>query len=62
MDLLPKIKEMQAAGMTQKEIESALETTGYRPVHELLNLERKKEPAGVTKTVRKKTSENPAII
>ncbi len=31
-ELLPQIKEMLAAGMTQKEVENALELTGYRPV------------------------------
>ncbi len=42
-ELLPQIKEMMAQGMTQKQIENALGLTGYRPVHELLKRERKKE-------------------
>ncbi len=40
MELLPKIKEMLAAGMTQKEVEGALGLTGSRlsslhPLHPL---------------------------
>lgn len=48
-ELLPKIKEMIAKGMMQKEIEDELGLTGYRPVHSLLKRERKKELQGITK-------------
>ena len=41
--LLPQIKKMLEQGMKQKEVEEALGLTGYRPVHELLKRERKKE-------------------
>ena len=47
--LLPQIKEMLEQGMTQKEVEDALGLTGYRPVHELLKRERKKEMQGIPK-------------
>ncbi len=49
MALLPQIKEMLAQGMTQKQVEKALGLTGYRPVHQLLTRERKKEAQGVPK-------------
>ena len=49
MELLPQIKQMLADGMTQKEVENALGLTGSRPVHQLLNRERKKEQQGVPK-------------
>ena len=49
MELLPCIKQMLSEGMTQKEVEEALGLTGYRPVHELLKRERKKEQQGVPK-------------
>ncbi len=49
MELLPQIKEMLAAGMTQKEVEEVLELTGNRPIHELLKRERRKELQGVAK-------------
>ena len=49
MELLPRIKQMLSDGMTQKEVENALGLTGYRPVHELLKRERKKEQQGVPK-------------
>lgn len=49
MALLPQIKEMLAQGMTQKQVENALGLTGYRPVHELLKRERKKEIQGIAK-------------
>lgn len=49
MELLPRIKQMLSDGMTQKEVEDALGLTGYRPVHELLKRERKKEVQGVAK-------------
>jgi len=49
MELLPRIKQMLSEGMTQKEVENALGLTGYRPVHELLKRERKKEQQGVPK-------------
>ena len=48
-ELLPQIKEMLAQGMTQKQIEDKLGLTGYRPVHELLKRERKKEKSGIVK-------------
>lgn len=38
---------MLAKGMTQKEVENALGLTGYRPVHELLKRERKKETQSI---------------
>ena len=49
MELLPRIKQMLSEGMTQKEVEDALGLTGYRPVHELLKRERKKEQPGLPK-------------
>jgi predicted DNA-binding ArsR family transcriptional regulator len=49
MELLPRIKQMLSEGMTQKEVEDALGLTGYRPVHELLKRERKKEQQGLPK-------------
>ena len=48
-ELLPQIKEMLARGMTQRQIEDKLGLTGYRPVHELLKRERRKEISGVAK-------------
>ena len=48
-ELLPQIKEMLAQGMTQRQIEDKLGLIGYRPVHELLKRERKKEILGVPK-------------
>ena len=47
--MLPQIKEMLQQGMTQKEVEEALGLTGYRPIHELLKRERKKELQGIQK-------------
>ena len=49
-EMLPQIKEMLAAGMTQTEVEEALGLTGDRPVHALLKRERKKELQGVPKS------------
>ena len=49
MELLPRIKQMLSEGMTQKEVEDTLGLTGYRPVHELLKRERKKEQQGLPK-------------
>lgn len=49
LELLPRIKEMQAQGMTHKEIENILGLTGDRPIHNLLKRERKKEIKGVAK-------------
>ena len=49
IELLPLIKEMLGQGKTQKEIEKELGLTGYRPVHELLKRELKKEIEGVRK-------------
>ena len=48
--LLEEIKEMLSQGMTQKEVEQALGLTGSRPVHNLLNRERRKEAQGNPKT------------
>lgn len=48
--LLEEIKEMLSQGMTQKEVEQALGLTGSRPVHNLLNRERRKEAQGKPKT------------
>ena len=50
MELLPQIKGMLAKGMTQKQVEDALGLSGYRPVHELLKRERKKEAQGIPKS------------
>ena len=50
MELLPQIKEMLANGMTQKQVEDTLGLSGYRPVHELLKRERKKEAQGIPKS------------
>ena len=36
MEMLPMIKEMLAAGITQKEVEGKLGLSGCRPIHELL--------------------------
>lgn len=47
--LLGEIKEMLSQGMTQKEVEQVLGLSGYRPVHELLKRERKKELQGIPK-------------
>ena len=47
--LLEEIKQMLRQGMTQKEVEKALGLSGYRPVHQLLKRERKKEVQGVPK-------------
>lgn len=41
--LLPIIKEMQEKGMSQWEIEEELGLEGYRPIHQLLKRERRKE-------------------
>ena len=49
MELLPQIKEMLAKGMTQKQVEDTLGLSGYRPAHELLKRERKKEVQGIPK-------------
>ena len=48
-ELLPEIKEMLSQGMTQKQVEDKLGLIGYRPVHELLKRERKKEIEGIPK-------------
>ena len=47
--LLPQIKEMLEKGMTQREIEKRLGLTGDRPVHQLLQRERRKELQEVPK-------------
>ena len=52
--MLPQIKEMLQQGMTQKEVEEALGLTGYRPIHELLKRERKKELQGIPKQRERK--------
>jgi len=41
--LLPEIKQMLSAGKTHREIESSLNLTGDRPVHNLLKRERRSE-------------------
>ena len=48
-ELLPQIKELLERGMTQKEVEDKLGLTGYRPIHELLKRERRKETQEVAK-------------
>lgn len=50
LELLPKIQEMLAAVMSQREVEQALGLTSYQPVHELLKRARKKELQGVPKS------------
>lgn len=52
--MLGQIKEMLAAGMTQKEVERVLGLIGDRPVHDLLKRERKKELQGVPKQCGRK--------
>ena len=47
--LLPEIREMLDSGMSQREIEKRLGLKGSRPIHQLLNRERKKAVAGVRK-------------
>ena len=47
--LLGEIKEMLSKGMSQREVENALGLSGYRPVHELLKRERRKEAQGISK-------------
>ena len=47
--LLDQIRQMLASGMTQREVEEELGLTGYRPVHELLKRERRKEIPGIPK-------------
>lgn len=47
--LLPQIKEMLESGMTQREIEKQLGLTGKRPIHQLLQRERRRESKGVSK-------------
>ena len=49
LELLPQIKEMLNRGMTQKEVEKELGLIGDRPIHNLLNRERKKELQGIPK-------------
>ena len=44
---LEEIKEMLAQGMTQKEVAEALGLEGERPIHKLLNRERRKERQGI---------------
>ena len=56
MELLPQIKEMLAAGMTQKEVEEVLGLTGNRPIHELLKRERRKEVQGIAKQRGRKSA------
>ena len=48
--LLEQIRQMLASGMTQREVEEELGLTGYRPVHELLKRERRKEIPCIPKT------------
>ena len=47
--LLPQIKEMLESGMTQREIERELGLIGKRPIHQLLQRERRKELQGIPK-------------
>ena len=47
--LLKQINERLASRMTQQEVADELGLTGYRPVHELLKRERKKQIPGVPK-------------
>lgn len=41
--LLPEIKAMLSDGKSQREIETYFGLEGYRPIHQLLKRERKKE-------------------
>ena len=45
---LEEIKEMLAQGMTQKEVAEALGLEGERPIHTLLQRERKKGRQGIS--------------
>ena len=45
---LEEIKEMLAQGMTQKEVAEALGLEGERPIHTLLQRERRKERQGIS--------------
>ena len=54
--ILPKIKEMLASGMSQKEVEKALNLVGNRPIHDLLKRERRRE-----KSLPKQRGRKPAI-
>ena len=45
---LEEIKEMLGQGMTQKEVAEALGLEGERPIHTLLQRERKKERQGIS--------------
>lgn len=45
--MLEGIKEMLSQGMTQKEVAEALGLEGERPIHKLLNRERRKERQGI---------------
>ena len=45
---------MLAQGMTQKQVEDKLGLKGYRPVHELLKRERRKEISGIPKQRERK--------
>ena len=47
--LLPQIEELLQSRMTQREIANKLGLTGDRPIHKLLNRERRKEQRGVPK-------------
>ena len=46
-DKLEEIKEMLARGMTQREVAEALGLEGERPIHRLLQRERRKERQGI---------------
>ncbi len=54
IELLAQIKEMLVQGKTQRQVEDVLGLSGYRPVHELLRRERKKEQAGIPKQIGRK--------
>ena len=47
--LLPQIRQMLEAGMSQREVEEELGLEGKRPIHELLKRERRKAKNGVPK-------------
>ena len=49
MALLPIIKQMQASGMSHRQIEEELGLEGDRPVHNLLKRQRRKAAKGVPK-------------
>ena len=52
--MLPQIQQMLESGMSQKEVEAELGLTGSRPIHQLLERERRKTLPGVPKQRKRK--------